>query len=70
MNCREQLCLDRKLQRIHLKVQDQQISDSQVHQIQVDVLSAEVQEGDVVGNGTFESLIWMPSVGLAYHFGR
>ena len=53
-----------------LKVQDQQISDSQVHQIQVDVLSAEVEEGDVVGNGTFESLIWMPSVGLAYHFGR
>jgi len=53
-----------------LKVQDQQITNSQVHQIQVDVLSAEVKQGDVVGNGTFESLIWMPSVGLAYRFGR
>lgn len=53
-----------------LKVQDQTITNSDVSQIKVDVLSAEVSSGDTVGNGTFESLIWMPSIGLAYHFGQ
>lgn len=48
-----------------------EITDSEVSQIKLDVLSADggVEAGKVVGNGTFESRLFMAGFGFDYRFG-
>ncbi len=53
-----------------MKLADQTITNSQVHQVKIEVLDGKVTEGDVVGNGSYESLIYTAAVGLEYRFGQ